>query len=268
MSFATNGSNEIWWDTAGEGEPLLLAMGHAWDARMWWRALPALSEKHRVLRFDNRGIGRTHWDGKPFGISDLAADAFAVMDAAGVESAHVYGMSMGGLTVQEMALAQPGRVRSLVLGCTAAFSADAPRHSRLEPLKARMPVRLVARLLPSALYGPRADPGAVAEDVCLMRSANEPAVGKLAQSRAIARYHSLERIHQIAAPTLVVHGTHDKALSLDRAHELADRIPRAELVVLKDAGHNYLADSPDTATPAVLAFLSRHAEALGQSQQG
>lgn len=267
MTFATNGGNEIWWDSAGEGEPLILAMGHAWDSRMWWRVLPALTAKHRVLWFDNRGIGRTRWDGKPFGIGDLAADAFAVMDAAGIERAHVYGMSMGGLTVQEMALSRPERVRSAVLGCTGAFSSESPRDSRIEPLKARIPVWLVARLLPSALYGPRADPSARAEDLRLMRSANEPAKGKLAQSRAVAAHHTLERIHAISAPTLVLHGTHDKALPMERAQELVDRIPGAELVVLQDAGHNYLADADDTATREVLAFLSRHAAPLGESQQ-
>jgi len=257
MSWARNGGNRIWWEESGEGEPLLLAMGHAWDSRMWWPALPQLSERYRVIRFDNRGIGRTEWDGAPFGIEDLAADAFAVLDEAGVERAHVYGMSMGGLTVQEMALSRPDRVRSLVLGCTAAFD-DTPRGGRTDALRAYLPFVLVARLFRSALYGPDADPAKVAEDFRLMRNANLAAAGRLAQIKAVGRYHSRSRVAGITAPALVVHGAHDKAVALAEGRRLAELIPGAELVVLPNAGHNYLVDVDPGAMDAVLDFLGRH----------
>jgi 3-oxoadipate enol-lactonase len=258
MSYATNGTTRIWWEESGSGEPLLLAMGHAWAGRMWWPALPSLSARYRVICFDNRGVGRTEWDGSAFGIDDLAADAFAVLDAAGEDSAHVYGMSMGGLTAQEMALSHPERVRSLVLGCTGAFSADHPRGGRGDALRARISMPLVVRLYPGALYGPNADRDVIAQDVRLMRAASMPTAGRLAQSRATQAYRSLHRLGSITTPTLVVHGDRDKAVALDKGRELAAQIPGAELVVLPGAGHNYLADRGTAASDAVLGFLDRH----------
>ncbi|MDP9102226.1 MAG: alpha/beta hydrolase [Actinomycetota bacterium] len=258
MSYARNGGNRIWWDEMGSGEPLLLAMGHGWDSRMWWRAMPALAVGHRVIRFDNRGIGRTEWDGQPFGIEDLAADAFTVLDAAGVTSAHVYGMSMGGLTVQEMALSQPARVRSLVLGCTRADSAIGRTQPKGEGVKAKIPFWLLAKLFRGALYGPHPDPDAVAQDLRLMRTAHCPSDGRLAQSRAIASYASLERIHEITAPTLILHGDKDRAVPVAKGQELAAHIPGAELVVLPGAGHAYLAEVGTRSVDAVLDFLTRH----------
>jgi pimeloyl-ACP methyl ester carboxylesterase len=230
-------------------------MGHGWDARMWWPLMPALTERYRVIRFDNRGVGRTRWDGRPFLIEDLADDAFAVMDAAGVDRAHVYGMSMGGLTVQEMALRRPARVASLVLGCTGAF--DKARGSWLDGLKAQIPFKTAMKLFKSALYGPLADPAAIKEDLRLMDDATTPKAGLLAQTRAINVSVTLHQVPQITAPTLVIHGTNDRAIKLAMGQQLAATIPGAELCVLERAGHNYLADKDRASDAALLAFLDK-----------
>jgi len=260
MGYAVNGTTRIWWDQQGEGPPLLLAMGHMWDSQMWWRALPALTAAYRVIWFDNRGAGRTEWDGTGFDIEDLAADAFAVLDDAGVETADLYGMSMGGLTVQEMALSEPGRVRSLILGCTAAFGpADKQGSARRDAMVAHTPRWLTLRLMPKLLYGPDADPGALAEDLRIQRDARIPPAAVLAQRVAVGRYRSFDRVGKIGVPTLILHGEVDKAVPVARGRELAERIPGAKLVVLPRAGHNYLADSGTTAMDEVLAFLGSHA---------
>lgn len=256
--FTSRGGNRVWWDATGDGPPLLLVMGHAWDSRMWWRVVPALAAQHRVIRFDNRGIGRTVWDGRPFGIEDLAADAFAVLDAASVESAHVYGISMGGLVAQEMALSRPDRVRSLVLGGTAAFSATATAGTRGSWVQARLPIWWVAKAFPSALYGPDADPDAVREDIRLMREANMPVAGRTAQIKAVSAYRSLERLGGITAPTLILHGERDKAIAVDKARQLHEGVALSELIILPRAGHDYLVDRDTRATTAVLDFLQRH----------
>lgn len=254
MSWAKNGTAEVYWDEQGTGDPVVLAMGHSWDARFWWPLMPVLVERYRVIRFDNRGIGRTRWDGSPFLIEDLADDAFAVMDAAGVDKAHVYGMSMGGLTVQEMALRHPERVASLVLGCTGAFSTT--RGSWLDNVKAVIPFDTAMKLFKSALYGPLADPAAIAEDLRLMDDATTPRSGRLAQTRAINLSTTLPRVPQIVVPTLVIHGTHDKAIKLAMGKQLAAAIPGAELCVLDKGGHNYLADEGRAGEAALLAFLA------------
>src|SRR5262249_8398486 len=125
--------HRIHWQSEGSGPPLLLIMGLRYSSRLWYGAIPALSRHYRVISFDNRGTGKrgSAWR---FEIADLVADAIAVMDAAGVASAHVYGVSMGGGVAMELAMRHPQRVRSLILGCTAIKTEPWPLLKRWMPL--------------------------------------------------------------------------------------------------------------------------------------
>src|SRR5688500_1132725 len=117
MPYATNGPVKIYWEEEGSGEPLLLIMGLGYSLEMWHRVRPLLTERFRVIAFDNRGVGRSDVPEPGYSIPDMAADAVAVLDAAGVESAHVLGVSMGGYIAQALTAEYPDRVKSLVLGC-------------------------------------------------------------------------------------------------------------------------------------------------------
>ena len=110
---------KIYWEETGAGDPLLLIMGLGATLEWWQRLIPVLSPHYRTIVYDNRGVGRSDVPPGPYPIPVMAADAVAVLDAAGVESAHVFGASMGGMIAQELALNYPSRVRSLILGCTA-----------------------------------------------------------------------------------------------------------------------------------------------------
>ena len=107
----------IHYEVDGEGEPLVLIAGTAFDLSFWDDLLPEL-RGFRVLRLDNRGAGLSDAPDEPFSIERMADDVAAVMDAAGMPSAHVHGASMGGLIAQELAIRYPERVLSLVLGAT------------------------------------------------------------------------------------------------------------------------------------------------------
>ena len=111
----------ISWEADGpeDGQAVLLIMGLGYPAAMWFRQLPALTERYRVIRVDNRGAGHTgDVSGAPYTVETMAADCLAVLDAAEVTSAHVVGISMGGLMAQEIALSAPDRVLSLCLLAT------------------------------------------------------------------------------------------------------------------------------------------------------
>src|ERR1700679_1155666 len=95
MPFADNKGVRLHWEEKGQGTPVLLVMGHRYSSAMWYPMIPALSAEHRVIWFDNRGTGESDSTRKA-SVQDLADDAFAVMDAAGVERAHLFGVSMGG----------------------------------------------------------------------------------------------------------------------------------------------------------------------------
>src|SRR5258708_1556804 len=120
MAFISNQGAKIYWDEQGAGEPVLLIMGLGYPSIMWYRTRPLLAARYRTIALDNRGVGRSDIPAGPYPIALMASDAAGVLDASGVESAHVYGISMGGMIAQEFALQYPKRVRSLILGCTAA----------------------------------------------------------------------------------------------------------------------------------------------------
>lgn len=254
MPFATS----IWWEEAGQGAPLLLIMGQAFDCRMWRRAVPALAERYRVLTFDNRGIGQSRVPRERFSIADLAADALSVLDAAGAATAHVYGVSMGGLIAQELALTHPERVRSLILGCTGAQ--DGSYRPGGGGLRRLVPRWVVLHLFPGAvtraLYGTRPPPMGVREDLQLIGSTAAPGWVIAQQSSAIAAFESKRRVPGLRVPTLVLHGSEDRVVPVARGQELASLIPGARWCVLQHAGHNYLTEAAGEANGAVLRFLA------------
>src|SRR5579863_10391022 len=135
MAFTTNQGAKIYWDEQGQGEPLLMIMGMAYASAMWNRIRPLLNVSFQTIAFDNRGIGHSDVPPGPYPIPLMASDAVAVLDAANIESAHVFGVSMGGMIAQEFAIQYPRRVRSLILGCTAA---GGPTAVRAEPEAAQM----------------------------------------------------------------------------------------------------------------------------------
>src|ERR1700748_2689937 len=118
MPYVSNEGAELYWTSQGSGMPMLLIMGLSFTHEMWYRLLPTLTERYRVILFDNRGMGRSSVPNAPYSIPQMARDAAAVLKAAGASAAHVMGASMGGMIAQELALRQPKLVRSLILGCT------------------------------------------------------------------------------------------------------------------------------------------------------
>lgn len=133
MPYIQAGDVRIWYETFGQGEPLLLIMGLGGTVRSWGLQIPQLSKRYRLICLDNRGVGYSDKPPGPYRIEDMAADALAVLDALSIRSAHVLGVSMGGLIAQALYHAQPQRVRSLILGCTGSgpndpdYSPPAPR---------------------------------------------------------------------------------------------------------------------------------------------
>src|ERR1700730_6691577 len=115
MAITMNQGANIYWDEKGNGDPLLLIMGLGYPSIAWHRTRPVLSEKYRTIALDNRGVGQSDMPTGPYPIALMASDAAAVLDAAGVERAHIFGISMGGMIAQEFALQYPKRLRSLIL---------------------------------------------------------------------------------------------------------------------------------------------------------
>src|SRR5205809_7114823 len=119
MPYALSAGTKIYWEEQGSGEPLLLIMGLGATHDLWHRVTPMVAPQYRTILFDNRGAGKSDAPPGPYSIAQMADDALAVLDAAGVADAHVFGASMGGMIAQKLALNHVSRVRSLILCCTA-----------------------------------------------------------------------------------------------------------------------------------------------------
>src|SRR5829696_6249823 len=119
MPKITIGGNELHYERAGSGKPLLLIQGMSGTHVSWGEPFRgALEESFEVVAFDNRGIGLSGPVDGPFTIAEMAEDTAGLLEELEIESAHVVGISMGGMIAQELALAHPNRLRSLTLGCT------------------------------------------------------------------------------------------------------------------------------------------------------
>lgn len=241
---------------------LVLVMGLGFDRDGWDPVLPGLQRRFRLLLLDNRGSGRSSIAERAFSVRDLAADVVTVMDAARVRSAHMMGISLGGMVAQEVAIEHPARVRRLVLGCTTpgwplAYPMP-PTALRLLAAARRMPADVAVRKNVENALAPatRAKRPEVAEAMVahqLARPNDRKAWAALAT--AGARYYGGTGQTRIAAPTLVVHGMDDTVVDPRNAGLLVQRIPKAELLMLPDAGHMFFWEHPDLAVEAVSRFL-------------
>src|SRR5215472_9121155 len=259
MSFIENQGTRIYWDEQGRGEPILLIIGLGYASCMWHRVRPALAQHYRTLASDNRGVGLSDVPSGPYSIATMAADAAAVLDAAGVAAAHVFGVSMGGMIAQEFALQFPARTRSLILGCTSpgGYSAIRAENKVIDILQVRgmTPEQARTAILPY-IYDASTQQTLIDEDVNLRRNWLPSPQGYAAQLQAIRAWGAYSRIAQITAPTLIIHGRSDGLIPAGNGELIARRIPGATLVVLEHASHMFLTDQTVRAMQEILAFLS------------
>jgi len=251
----------------GAGEPVLLIMGLASNAFGWHRTIPWLAARYEAIAFDNRGTGRSDVPPAPYSIVQMAADAAAVLDAAGHDTAHVVGASLGGMIAQRFALMFPRRLRSLVLLCTT----PGGRHA------VRAAADVMAALVrggdsPSAVYRRNAwflygdetrtsHPERIEEDLEYRAKIPTRLTGYLGQLQATTGHDAWDELPSITAPTLIVHGEADMLVPTENGRLLAGRIPGAELVLVPGAGHMLQADAGDVVRDAVLGFLARASRA-------
>lgn len=240
-------------------------MGLGMNATGWWRTVPVLAGAGlNVIAFDNRGVGRSGRPPGPYSVGDMAADAVAVLDAAGVPSARVYGISLGGMIAQEIALKHPDRIDALVLGATTpggarAVAADAETLAFFRRRGEMGAEEAVWASVPYN-YGPRTRASGaqlIAEDITQrLRFPIEPEP-YAAQLAAALGHDAYDRLGDIAAPTLVIHGEADRMVAPANARLIADAIPGTKLKTFPEAGHLYPTDEP-AADKAAARFLATH----------
>lgn len=239
------------WDSAGDGETVLLIAGLALPGGSWWRTTPVLARRYRVLTYDHAGVGHSWSLHGRFSTAAMADDALGVLDSAGVSRAHVYGASLGGLVAQQLATRHPERVRSLVLGATHPGRARAkpPDGDVISFLRRRplLPAREAAWACVPYNYGARCrrhQLDRIAEDIAHRLEYPYARSAYRAQLFAGATHDAFKALSQLSLPTLVVHGREDRVIPVSNAEVLAAAIPDARLHLLDGVGHIYPTEEP------------------------
>lgn len=243
--------HRLYYEVAGDPRrsAILLLEGMGGDVAGWRRNVPHLAAEMFVVAMDLHGNGRSDPLERPVSMADLADDAVALLDELRIGRAHVFGMSMGGLVAQELAIAHPDRVASLILGCT--HPGGAYRVSTREPV----------RRVWEALYAPEfleSSPEHVEEDRLARAGRAQSATSRRLQRDAIHAFDAWDRLPAIAAPTLILHGTADRVIDVANADLLASRIPGARLYLLEGAGHVFHSERAGEVDAVILDFVREH----------
>jgi 3-oxoadipate enol-lactonase len=242
---------ELHYERSGSGEPMLLIQGMSATHLAWGRPfLDELEPSFECVVFDNRGMGRSGRAALPFSVAEMAADVVGLLDALELESAHVVGISMGGMIAQELALDHPGRVRTLTLGAT---FCGGPEGSLLSPEDLQMLGAAYASGDPEQVFRAmweinlspefRSDEGRFAafREMGSRLSAPRPVV--VQQMRACAEHDTSARLHELEMPTLVIHGGVDRLIRPENGDVIARLIP-APLERLDGVGHMFWWEQP------------------------
>jgi pimeloyl-ACP methyl ester carboxylesterase len=267
MASATVNGYELHYERRGDGEPLLLIQGLSGNHLHWGEPfLRALEPGFALVAYDHRGIGRSGRLRGEFSLADLAGDAAALLDALGIESAHVLGISMGGMVAQELALRHPDRLRSLTLGCTYAggpgsvLTAPEIWQRLAEPMLARdreRAIRAGFELNVSKAYAADEEGWRAYRERATQLPAPVPVL--VAQAQAVAGHDVSARLAEIAVPTLVLHGDEDQMLVVANGRMIAEAIPGARLEVLQGVGHLFWIEQPERTAELVRAHALAHA---------
>lgn len=243
--------------------PVLMINGLGAAAHDWGPFLPLLAAERRIVAFDNRGAGRSEVPDEPMTLERLAADALAVMEAHGLESADVVGYSMGGMIAQLVALERPDGVRRLVLlgthaGARSAVRSTPEARAVMSPEEDLSRKELARRQYEAFVASefPTREPEAFQEMLSVRLAHLAPLYAWRRQLQAVVESERADRLSEIRAPTLVVHGEEDPLIPVDNGRMLSDLIPGSRLLIIPGCGHMMGWEAPEAVAEAVIPFLA------------
>jgi 3-oxoadipate enol-lactonase len=264
LQVAQAGSYEIHYVEKGSGFPVVLLHGLAGDHTAWAAPMETWSRDHCVLAFDNRGAGQSTQVDEPISTEDMARDTLALMDQVGIDRAHVVGRSMGGAIAQHMALMQPERVHTLVV--LASFA-------KLDPVGVRVLTNMrqvlewrgdwadharhsVANFVSPAFFNE--NPETIAQIEGLIGGETRLPACYIRQNHACLEHDTLDRLGEIACPTLILAGGRDPICSLTSTRWMQDGFPNAESVIFEESSHFFLIEQPKRFMRVMGEWLEKH----------
>lgn len=264
MPIIDAGNVQLSYQRSGSGPPLLLIMGLSGTLLHWGEPfMEGLRGDFDTIVYDHRGVGASTRVEAPFSIADLARDAASLLDALGLESAHVMGISMGGMIAQELALARPELVRTLTLGCTycgGPGSSLPPQPELGAAIMSGDRERAVRAMWEANVSkGFAQDDGAYARFQAIGLERAVAVAVTMEQLSAITRHDTSARLGALQMPTLVVHGTEDAIIPVENGRMVAGLIPDARLEIWPDIGHLFFWELPERSAELVREHALVHA---------
>lgn len=266
---------KINYEVRGEGKPLILIIGLGGPKLGWLLQIPMLQESYKVVSFDNRGIGKSSKPAGPYTTEMMAEDTVGLMNHLGIERAHIYGVSMGGMIAQELAINYPDRIEKLVLGCTLARvkeineeHSDTSKQKVDEEDLTRTNFReildsgeldfgdLIGFLAPLT-YNYRLFNFFMRFSKIFGKIPQRlfPVEGFLGQLEAVQSHNTMDRLQEIRAPTLVIAGDADNLVPPICSDIIAERISGSKLVKIEGGSHAYFIEKARESVEPVLDFL-------------
>jgi pimeloyl-ACP methyl ester carboxylesterase len=257
-----SGEIELYYEEQGAGVPVVLIPGFSNGLWIWFKQIPTLSQKFRVVSFDPRGIARSPAPDKPISIRMLADDVAALLRALEIKQAHILGASFGGFVAQEFALAYPQLTRSLILCCT---SFGGPNHvppspATLQAIASTKGLNTDARFRENLLLAFSDDyldqQKQEIERIIELRAANHvPEYAYQLQLQAAIAFNTEARVAEIRAPTLILTGDHDIIVPYSNSRNLAAGISGSRLFIMEGGSHMFFIERAEEFNRAVAEFI-------------
>lgn len=260
MPYTESNGIKIYYETYGNGEPVVLISGLGSPLGSWETQIPIYSEKFRVIVFDNRGVGRSEVTEPGFTIQDMADDTVGLLESLNISKASFIGKSMGGMITQWIGINHSERVNKLVIGCSSASRDEVGdfliRSGREVALKAGMKTVWTT----SMFFGYTRE--YIENNIETIKSSlndipegDDVLRGYIGQSLACEGHHSLDKINMISADTLVMYGDRDLIMSPTKSLEMAEKIDNCELRCFKNVGHGFWRERQAEVDEIVMGFL-------------
>ncbi|MCF4968544.1 alpha/beta fold hydrolase [Nostoc sp. CMAA1605] len=254
---------ELFYDSKGTGEPLLLISGFLCDHTYWSVTMPDLTARYQIIRIDNRGIGRSSAPDNPYGLQQLAHDAAALLEHLNIDQVHVAGHSMGGQIAQELALLYPQKVKSLILLSSLAKGDERFNQiiSTWGELLQRIDTKLYQQVVLPWIFSDNfySVPDMIEQLIewAVHYPFSPPVHSIYHHSRAILGADTINRLQNILCPTLILVGKQDILTPIKFSQQLATGIPQARLSVIEGGGHGFIIESPRIVAKEMLDFLAQ-----------
>jgi 3-oxoadipate enol-lactonase len=257
---------EIAYEIEGSGEPVILIGGFSMVKEGWLQQVADLKKHFQVITFDNRGVGESTVPTEAFTIADMAADVIGLMDHLAISNACIFGVSMGGLITQTLALDYPDRVKKAVLGCTShggrhaiqpqqevmqlLASISDPSMDPVEAARKRLPIMFSAKFI-------REEPEKIEQFIQMSLRYPPSPQGAAGQMQALSFFNVKRRLGEIRCPVLVITGDEDRMMPPGNAQLLAEGINSAELYVVKGVGHGFFQEKPEEVNRVLIDFFKK-----------